>query len=65
MKNYHCSNDVWKDKMVRHWENLVLMYKKSRESPSFRIGLNILWELLKILLRILITKVLVHILDKT
>lgn len=57
MKN-HCScNDVWKDEMIRRWENLVLMYQRIREDPTIKLVGKILLELLKILLRILARKI--------
>lgn len=58
MKNHNQENNVWKDEMVRRWENLVLMYQKIQESPHFKLVVKFLLELLKIFFRILVKKLL-------
>ena len=57
MKNRRKANDVWKDEMIRRWENLVLMYQKIRVNPTVKLMGKLLWELLKILFGIFARKV--------
>ena len=64
MKNRNQENNVWKDEMVRRWEDLVLMYQKMQESPHFKIVVKFLLELLKIILRILAKKLLDALFDE-
>ena len=64
MKNHDQEKNVWKDEMIRRWENLVLMYQRIRESPQIRLAAKFFLELLKILLRILARKVLETLFDE-
>ena len=64
MKNRNQENNVWKDEMVRRWEDLVLMYQKMQESPHFKIVVKFLLELLKIILHILAKKLLDALFDE-
>lgn len=57
MKNRRKANDVWRDEMIRRWENLVLMYQRIRVHPTVKLAGKLLLELLKILLRIFARKV--------
>lgn len=64
MKNRYKANDMWKDEMIRRWENLVLMYQRIREHPTVKLAGKLLLELLKILLRIFARKVIEVFLDE-
>ena len=65
MKNRCKANDVWKDEMIRRWENLVLMYQRIREHPTSKLVGKLLLELLKIFLRIFARKLIEFFLDET
>lgn len=53
-----------KDVMIKSWEKVVLMYQEARKKPTIKIVSRILWEVFKILIRVLMGKVVSWILDK-
>ena len=65
MKNRANGNDVWKDEMIRRWNNLMLCYKKLQEHPTAKLLGVIVLELLRILFRILVRKIFEFFLDES
>ncbi len=64
MKKPCKASDVWRNEMIRRWEELVLLYQRIREHPSVKLMGKYLVELLKILLRIIARKIIEFFLDE-
>ena len=65
MKNRANGNDVWKDEMIRRWNNLMLCYQKLQEHPTAKLLGVIVLGLLRILFRILVRKIFEFFLDES
>lgn len=46
----------WKKELVKRWENLVLLYKSAKESPTIRRWWKVMCETGKIFLSVLLKK---------
>lgn len=46
----------WKKEFVQRWENLVLLYRKAKNSPSIKRWGKVMLEISKILLSVLIKR---------
>lgn len=50
----------WREEMTERWCKLVILYNKVKKSPSFKLWLKILLELMRMILQLVIKKIFDH-----
>lgn len=54
------STSTWKEEMVALWEKMVSTYITLRNSPSVKLVLKFIFQLLKIILSIVVKRIIQH-----